>query len=65
MAYSPHGGTGAGLAAIALVLASGMGWLWTTVGLIMRSPRAIMSIGLTILFPLTFAGNVFVPPHSR
>jgi daunorubicin/doxorubicin transport system permease protein len=66
MGYSPHGGTGGVLAAIALVLAFafGMGWLWTTVGLIMRSPRAIMSIGLTILFPLTFASNVFVQPTT-
>jgi ABC-2 type transport system permease protein len=52
------------VAAIALVLAFafGLGWLWTAVGLVMRSPRSIMSIGLTILFPLTFASNVFVEP---
>ena len=30
----------------------------------MRSPRAIMSIGLIILFPLTFASNVFVEPTT-
>jgi daunorubicin/doxorubicin transport system permease protein len=66
MGYSPSGGAGGVLAAIALVLtfAFGMGWLWTTVALIMRSPRAIMSIGLTILFPLTFASNVFVEPAT-
>ncbi len=37
-----------------------MGWIWTALGLVLRSPRAIMSIGLTVLFPLTFASNVFV-----
>jgi daunorubicin/doxorubicin transport system permease protein len=66
MGYTPAGGLGGTLAAVALVLtfAFGMGWLWTTIGLIMRSPRAIMSVGLTILFPLTFASNVFVDPNT-
>jgi ABC-2 type transport system permease protein len=66
MGYRPSGGPGGVLAGIALLLtfAFGMGWLWTAVGLVMRSPRAIMSIGLTILFPLTFASNVFVEPTT-
>jgi ABC-2 type transport system permease protein len=66
MGYNPAGGLGGTLAAVALLLtfAFGMGWIWTTIGLIMRSPRAIMSIGLTVLFPLTFASNVFVDPAT-
>lgn len=66
MGYTPDGGLGGTLAAIALLLtfAFGMGWIWTTLGLLMRSPRAIMSIGLTVLFPLTFASNVFVNPTT-
>jgi daunorubicin/doxorubicin transport system permease protein len=66
MGYRPAGGVAGVLAAVALVLvfAFGMGWLWTTIGLVMRSPRAIMSIGLTVLFPLTFASNVFVEPET-
>jgi daunorubicin/doxorubicin transport system permease protein len=66
MGFSPHGGLVGTLAGVALVLAFafGMGWVWTTVGLVMRSPRAIMSIGLTVLFPLTFASNVFVSPAT-
>jgi ABC-2 type transport system permease protein len=66
MGYTPAGGLGGTLAAVALVLtfAFGMGWIWTTIGLLMRSPRAIMSVGLTILFPLTFASNVFVDPNT-
>jgi hypothetical protein len=48
--YDPAGGLGGTLAAVALVLtfAFGMGWIWTTVGLVVRSPRAIMSIGVTV-----------------
>jgi daunorubicin/doxorubicin transport system permease protein len=66
MGYRPDGGVAGVLAAIALLLtfAFGLGWLWTAVGLVMRSPRAIMSIGLVILFPLTFASNVFVEPAT-
>jgi ABC-2 type transport system permease protein len=66
MGYRPRGGPGGTVAAVALVLvfAFGMGWIWTAVGLLLRSPRAIMSIGLVILFPLTFASNVFVEPTT-
>jgi ABC-2 type transporter len=44
--------------------AFGMGWIWTAIALVTRLPRAIMSIGLTVLFPLTFASNVFVEPTT-
>jgi daunorubicin/doxorubicin transport system permease protein len=66
LGFDPHGGPGGVLAAVGLVLlfAFGLGWIWITVGLLMRSPRAIMSIGLTILFPLTFASNIFVDPTT-
>jgi ABC-2 type transport system permease protein len=66
MGFDPHGGAGGVLAGVGLLLtfAFGMGWLWTTIGLLARSPRAIMSIGLTVLFPLTFASNVFVEPTT-
>jgi ABC-2 type transport system permease protein len=66
MGYRPAGGVDGVVAGVALVLvfAFGMGWLWTSVALVMRSPRAIMSVGLTVLFPLTFASNVFVEPDT-
>jgi ABC-2 type transport system permease protein len=66
MGFRPDGGVGGTLGAVGLVLtfAFGMGWVWTTIGLVMRSARAIMSIGLVVLFPLTFASNVFVDPAT-
>ena len=66
MGYRPGGGAAGVLAALGLVLtfAFGMGWIWTALGLVMRSPRAIMSVGLTVLFPLTFVSNVFVAPST-
>jgi ABC-2 type transport system permease protein len=66
MGLNPRGGVEGVLASVGLVLtfAFGLGWMWTAVGLVMRSPRAIMSIGLTILFPITFASNIFVEPAT-
>jgi ABC-2 type transport system permease protein len=32
--------------------------------LILRTPSAIQNIGLLVLFPLTFASNVFVDPKT-
>ena len=66
MGYDPHGGVGGVLAAVGLLLAFAfaLGWFWSAVGLVMRSPRAIMSIGLVVLFPLTFASNIFVRPAT-
>jgi ABC-2 type transport system permease protein len=66
MGFRPHGGALGVLAAVGLVLvfAFALGWVWTALGLVMRSPRAIMSVGLIVLFPLTFASNVFVDPRT-
>jgi daunorubicin/doxorubicin transport system permease protein len=66
MGYRPHGGVSGMLASVGLILAFafGLSWIWTAMALVVRSPRAIMSIGLTVLFPLAFASNVFVDPTT-
>ena len=66
MGYRPTGGALGVVAIVGLVIvfAFGAGWIWTAVGLLMRSPRAIMRIGVTVLFPLTFASNLFVEPAT-
>ena len=66
MGYRPAGGAVGVLTAVALLLvfAFGLGWLWSTFGLLMRTPSAVMNIGMLVLFPLTFASNVFVDPHT-
>ncbi len=66
MGYRPAGGPEGIAAAVGLVLvfAFGAGWMWTALGLLMRSPRAITRIGLTVLFPLMFLSNVFVEPAT-
>ena len=37
---------------------------WTTLGLLLRTPQAVMSTGTAVLFPLTLASNVFVAPRT-
>jgi ABC-2 type transport system permease protein len=66
LGYRPDGGTGGVLAAMALVIvfAFGLSWVFTTVGLLMRSPNAVMNTGFMALFPLTFLSNVFVDPDT-
>jgi ABC-2 type transport system permease protein len=66
MGYRPVGGTIGVLSAVALLLVFtfGLGWVWTTLGLLMRTPSAVMNAGMLVLFPLTFASNVFVDPHT-
>jgi ABC-2 type transport system permease protein len=66
MGYRPAGGAAGVLAAIALVLlfASALSWAWITLGLILRAPNAVMSIGFVILFPVTFMSNIFVDPRT-
>jgi len=66
MGYHPAGGVIGVLSGVALLLvfAFGLGWVWTTLGLLMRTPSAVMNMGMLVLFPLTFASNVFVDPST-
>jgi ABC-2 type transport system permease protein len=66
LGYRPDGGVpGVGAAiALLLVFAFGIGWIFTLLGLVMRTPNAVMSVGMMVLFPLTFASNIFVSPDT-
>lgn len=54
------------LAALALtvVFSFGVSWLFTTLGLLLRSPSAVMNAGFMFIFPLTFLSNAFVEPET-
>ena len=43
-----------------LVFSFSLSWVWTAVGLRMQTPESVMQVSMTVLFPLTFASNVFV-----
>jgi ABC-2 type transport system permease protein len=64
--FRPAGGAPGTLAATGLLLifALALSWAWTTLGLLLRTPQAVMSTGTIVLFPLTLASNIFVTPHT-
>jgi ABC-2 type transport system permease protein len=66
LGYRAEAGLGGVLAALALVVifAFGLSWVFTTMGLLMRSPNAVMNAGFMSIFPLTFVSNVFVDPST-
>ena len=62
LGFRPDGGPLGVLLAIALLLvfSFSLSWAWTIIGLRMQTPEGVMQISMTVLFPLTFASNVFV-----
>ena len=66
LGYRPEAGPLGVLAALGLVVvfAFGLSWIFTTMGLVMRSPNAVMNAGFMSIFPLTFLSNVFVEPET-
>jgi len=66
LGYRPPAGAGGVLAAVGLVVvfSFGLSWVFTTMGLVMRSPNAVMNAGFMSIFPLTFLSNVYVDPET-
>lgn len=66
MGYHAGGGAAGVTAAVALVLlfAISLSWVWTAVGLLLRTPNAVLNLGLTIMFAVVFISNVFVDPKT-
>ena len=66
LGYRPDAGVAGTLAALGLVVvfAFGLSWVFTTLGLLLRSPNAVMNAGFMGIFPITFLSNVFVDPDT-
>ena len=66
LGFRPDGGVIGVLLAVALLLvfSFSLSWIWTTLGLIMRTPNSVMMVSMMILFPLTFVSNIFVDPQT-
>jgi ABC-2 type transport system permease protein len=66
LGYRPDNGVPGVLAAMALVIvfSFGISWIFTTLGLLLRSPQAVLNAGFMGIFPLTFLSNVFVEPET-
>jgi ABC-2 type transport system permease protein len=66
MGFDPEAGVPGVLAAIALVVvfSFGLSWVFTTVGMLLRAPNAVLNAGFMGLFPLVFLSNIFVEPKT-
>ena len=66
MGYRPDAGFVGAASALGLVVlfAFGLSWVFSTMGLVLRTPNAVMNAGFMGIFPLTFLSNVFVDPAT-
>jgi ABC-2 type transport system permease protein len=66
LGYRPDAGVAGAVAALALVVvfSFGLSWVFCVLGLLLRSPNAVMNAGFMAIFPLTFLSNVFVDPST-
>ena len=66
LGFRPGAGLPGVLAALAVTIgfAFALSWVFTTLGLLLRSPSAVMNAGFMAIFPLTFLSNVFVDPAT-
>jgi ABC-2 type transport system permease protein len=66
LGFRPGAGAVGVLAAVGLlvVFSFSLSWIWTALGIVMRSENALMGVSMMVLFPLTFVSNVFVPPET-
>jgi ABC-2 type transport system permease protein len=49
---------------LVLIFAFSLSWIFTVIGLILQTSKAVMGISMTLLFPVTFASNIFVDPAT-
>lgn len=66
LGYRPEAGVPGVLASFLMLIAIGFGWGWCFIvlGLLIRTPMTVMTLGFTVLFPVTFASNIMVDPAT-
>ena len=66
LGYWPEAGVVGVVAAFALliVFGFGVGWIFIVLGLVIRTPMTVMTLGFTFIFPLVFASNIMVDPAT-
>jgi ABC-2 type transport system permease protein len=66
LGYRPEAGILGVVGAFALLVAVGfgMGWIFIVLGLTIRTPMTVMTVGFSFLFPLVFASNIMVDPAT-
>jgi ABC-2 type transport system permease protein len=66
LGYRPEAGVvGVGSSFLLLLaIGFGTGWIFIVLGLLIRTPMTVMTIGFSFLFPLVFASNIMVDPAT-
>jgi len=66
LGFRPDGGVVGVLLSVVLLLvfSFSLSWIWTALGLVLRTPNSVMGVSMMVLFPLTFASNIFVDPRT-
>jgi ABC-2 type transport system permease protein len=66
LGYRPEAGVPGVIAAFLMLFAIGfgMGWVFIVLGLLIKTPMAVMTMGFAFLFPLVFASNIMVEPAT-
>jgi len=66
LGFRPDGGPLGVVASVGLLLVFcfSLSWVWMVLGLKAQTAETVMQMSMTILFPLTFASNVFVDPDT-
>lgn len=49
---------------LVLVFAFSVSWIWIVVSMMVQTPESVMTSSFLLLFPLTFASNIFVDPAT-
>jgi ABC-2 type transport system permease protein len=50
--------------ALIIVFAISLSWIWIVVGMMVKTPESVMTSSFLVLFPMTFASNIFVDPAT-
>ena len=53
-----------GACALAIGFAMALSWVWVLLGLVMKDAQTVQGLGGLLLFPLSFASNIFVDPAT-
>lgn len=66
LGYRAESGIAGVVAAFVLLVAVGFGfgWAFILMGLVIRTPTTVMTLGFTFIFPLVFASNIMVEPAT-
>jgi ABC-2 type transport system permease protein len=66
LGFRPEAGIAgvAGAFLLLLAIGFGVGWIFIVLGLVIRAPMTVMTLGFSFMFPLVFASNVMVNPGT-